>query len=77
MSKIQCEFEKCGGVLMPNDNGKSPKGLYKCKKCKSIFRMMIKTKNLVIVTNMFTKRDVKPIPLKVKMIKVKVKVEEE
>jgi hypothetical protein len=65
LSKLKCQFEKCGGVLMPNDNDKTPKGLFKCKKCKSIFRMMIDNKKLVLVTNLFTVTyNSKPISLK-------------
>lgn len=71
MSKLKCLFEGCGGALMPNDNGKSPKGVFKCKKCKSVFRMMIDSKKLALVTNMFTVREFKPIPLK--EIKAKIK----
>ena len=48
MNKFKCEFEKCGGELNPKDNGKTPMGLFECKKCNSMFRM-----RFVLVTNNF------------------------
>ena len=70
INKLLCSFEKCGGELKSADNGKSPMGLFECKKCHSEFRM-------VVVRNSFDVH--KPIPLKpkVKKVKVKVKVDED
>lgn len=61
---MRCVFDKCTGNLKPDDNPKTPKGLFRCTKCKSLFRKMQATGNLVVVTNLFAVREQKNIPYK-------------
>jgi len=72
---VKCS--KCGGKLKPTDNPKTPKGLFTCQKCKSIFREGTDG-FLMLVTNNFSVYNdkQKPIPLKeLKKAKLKTKKE--
>jgi hypothetical protein len=68
---LKCLFSKCTGNLKPSDNGKTPKGLFTCIKCHSVFIRMIQSGKLVIVTNLFSSYNDKVIPLKELKKKVK------
>jgi hypothetical protein len=62
-SAMKCKFEKCTGNLKPDDNPKTPKGLFRCIKCKSLFRQM-QSGHLALVINNFDVREHKVISLK-------------
>jgi len=53
---MKCKFEKCTGILKPDDNPKTPKGLFRCTKCKSLFRENSSGNLMVVINNKPTKK---------------------